>query len=82
MTRDPIWYLTLIVIGVVVGSLASFALRGSLLRNLVIGVFVALGLGLALEVAGIHLPFEPWLRSVMSQTAGSIGRFFEGMVAR
>ena len=80
--RDPIWYLTLIVIGVIVGSLASFALRGSLLRNLVIGVFVALGIGMALDAAGVHLQFEPWLRGVVSQTSGAIGRLFEGLVSR
>ena len=80
MPRDLTWYVTLAVIGVILGSLASFAFRGGLFRNVVIGVFATLGLGLVLEAAGIHLPFEPWLKAVVNDTLGAMGRFFEQLV--
>ncbi len=82
MSRDFGWYLTLAVVGVIVGSLASFAFRGNMLRNVSIGLFVALGTGLLLEAVGIKLPFEPWLRALVSDTVGAIGRYFMQFASR
>jgi hypothetical protein len=76
MSRDWGWYLTLVVIGVIAGSVASFGFRGNMLRNVVIGVFVALGIGLACEAAGVQLPFEPWLKALVNGTVGALGRWF------
>ncbi|HWA17540.1 MAG TPA: hypothetical protein VG757_00955 [Devosia sp.] len=81
MPRDWGWYLTLAVIGVVVGSLASFGFRGGLMRNIVIGVFVVLGLGLVLDASGVELPFEAWLKGLLYDTLGAMGRFF-GQIVR
>ena len=80
MSRDLSWYVTLAVIGVIAGSLASFGFRGNMLRNITIGVFVALGLGLLLESQGITLPFEPWLKNLLNDTLGAMGRFFGQLV--
>lgn len=80
MSRDPTWYVTLAVIGVIAGSVASFGLRGNMLRNITIGVFLALGIGLLLEWQGITLPFEPWLKRLLNDTLGAMGRFFGQLV--
>ena len=82
MSRDFYWYAILVLVGVILGSLASFGFRGGLLRNIVIGVILALGIGLALDLANVTLPFEPWLKDFVRLTIASIARFFAQLVSR
>ena len=82
ISRDYYWYAILALIGVIVGSLASFGFRGGLFLSIVIGVFLALGVGLALDLAGVTLPFEPWLKDLVRISVGAIARFFAELVSR
>ncbi|MEO6395500.1 MAG: hypothetical protein ABIO40_06280 [Devosia sp.] len=82
MPRDLTWYLVVALIGVIAGSAATLLFRGGLFRNIVVGVFVALGIGLVLELGNINLPFEPWLRVAFRAVLEPVIRFFAQLVQR
>jgi hypothetical protein len=80
ISRDYYWYAILALIGVILGSVATFGFRDGFFRNIVIGGFLALGVGLVLDAANVTLPFEPWLKSLVHTSVDAIAQFFAQLV--
>jgi hypothetical protein len=82
MQGDYGWYVTLIVIGVIAGSVLSVVLRAGLFRSIIVMVLICLVGGLVLEYLGITLPFEPALRRFARDITEAVGGLFDRLVSR
>lgn len=76
------WLLTLVIVGVVIGSLSTLVFRTPLFRSMILCVILTIVTALILDWAGINLPFQSWMRDFVNETLGAVSRFFKGLTNR
>ncbi|MEQ1900471.1 MAG: hypothetical protein ABL866_07035 [Devosia sp.] len=76
------WLLTLAIVGVVIGSLATLIFRTPLFRSIMLCVILTIITALVLDWAGINLPFQSWARDFVNDTLGALSRFLKGLTNR
>jgi len=80
--QDAIWLVILATIGAIAGSAVSFLTRVGFLRSFLVGIIVAVVLGLLLRWAGIRLPFQGALTAFVRGALDQISGLFAQLVRR
>jgi uncharacterized membrane protein YczE len=79
---DTGWLITLALIGVIIGSLATLLLKAPLFRSILVCTILTLVVGIVLQSIGIELPFEAWVRAMAKDIVGAIAGLFDSLLNR